>query len=74
MTFYVAGAYGPNQQKSGYGTADECFGDPDGHLSIVGVPDLILRVSDQLRDRRETRTDRVGALGLEPTPERVSDR
>ena len=30
---------------------DESFGDPDGHLGIVGVPDLFLGISDQLLDR-----------------------
>ena len=49
---------------------DERLGDPDGHLGIVGVPDLFLGISDQLLDRRETSTNRVGGLGLEFTPER----
>ena len=52
---------------------DERFGDPDGHLGIVGVPDLFLGISDQRLDRREACTDRIGALGLELPPERVPD-
>ena len=52
---------------------DRRFGEPDGHLGIIGVPDLFLGISDQLLDRRETGTDRFGALCLKLTPERVAD-
>ena len=52
---------------------NKCFGNADGHLSVVGVPDFVAGISDQLLDRRETSTDGASALRLELTAERVAD-
>src|SRR5262249_11693663 len=51
----------------------ERFGDPDGHLRVVGVPDLVLGVADQGVDRGTLGADCLGRPRLEFPAESVSD-
>src|SRR5262245_10534776 len=52
---------------------DQCFGDTNRHLSVVGVPDFFLRILDQGLDRREALPDGFSVLGLELASQGVTD-